>query len=295
MRTKKIKTGAIECEMKDLFFPVELRDELMPSNKEYSKRVIGLINGADFLLNQCSDVYTLVKNIDIFPKIEDALNAAGIEFSVSYRHINHVRFYADYKITDSRYAYTMQGTDDMICPMISVHHSYNGLTKYKIIFGYFRLVCSNGLTIPVAEMAQFNLVIVGKHTDSIEGSFKKLESMLQYFVTDAEYILNSITTKYEALNQKVVAQANFKTRLEEVLEASKITMVDNNKFNTLNDITMRIEEEANNSRLGYNGKVTDFLIYNGINQYLNDDNRNIVTPELRMEKDAKVLEYMLAN
>lgn len=296
MRAKKIKIGMVDCTKEDLFFPVELRKEEMPSNKEYSMKVVGQINGSDFLLNQCSDVYTLVENENIFPKIEDALNVAGIEFEVSYRHINHVRFYADYKITDERYAYNMHNTNDFICPMISVQHSYNGLTKYKIVFGYFRFVCTNGMTVPVAEMNQFNLVIVGKHTDSIEGSFKRLESMLEYFVNDAELILNSITAKYEAMNQKVFhSETSFKERLEEVLEASKITMVDNNKFNTVNDILDRIETEANDKHLGYKGQVTDFLIYNGINQYLNDNDRNIMTPEVRMEKDSKVLEYMLAN
>jgi hypothetical protein len=47
--------------------------------------------------------------------------------------------------------------------------------------------------------------------------------------------------------------------------------------------------------LGYKGVVNDFLIYNGINQYLNDDNRNIQVPEKRMETDSLVLEHMLST
>jgi len=39
--------------------------------------------------------------------------------------------------------------------------------------------------------------------------------------------------------------------------------------------------------------VNDWLIYNGINQYINDDSRNIASPEKRRETDSKVLEYML--
>ena len=70
-------------------------------------------------------------------------------------------------------------------------------------------------------------------------------------------------------------------------------MVDNSKFNTMNDITNRITAEANKTGLGYNGRVNDWLIYNGINQYINDDNLNIASPEKRREKDSKVLEYML--
>jgi hypothetical protein len=53
--------------------------------------------------------------------------------------------------------------------------------------------------------------------------------------------------------------------------------------------------EANGEKedLGYNGRVNDWLIYNGINQYLNDNNRNIAVPEKRMETDSEVFQYML--
>ena len=292
-RVKKVKNGATICGMEDILFPVEVRNEEMPSNKEYCKRIVGQINGGDFLLNQCSNIYALVKNEDIFPNIEKVLNDNNIEFTVVYRHINHVRFYADYIITDKRYAYTMRGTNDTISPVIRVQHSYNGLTKYKIVFGYYRLVCTNGLVIAVAEMKKFNLMIVGKHTESVKQSFKKLDEMIKFFSANASSVTLAITEKYELLGGRWVADAE--DRLKEVLEASKITMVENNKFNTVNDIMSRISVEANKENLGYNGRVNDWLIYNGINQYLNDNSRNIMNPEVRMEKDSKVLEYMMAN
>jgi len=288
---RKIKKGAMICGIDDILFPVEVRDEEMASNKEYSKRIVGQINGADFLLNQCSDIYKLVPNADVFPNIEAVLDAHGIEYTVTYKHINHVRFYADYKITDARYSYTMKGTNDVIMPMIRVQHSYNGLTKYRIIFGFFRLVCSNGATIPVAQMKRFNLVIIGKHTEQIEKSFGKLNEMLIYFGANAHAISGAITEEYEKLGDAWRTAPEL--RLEEVLEACKIAIIDNAKFNTINDIMSRISAEANEVGLGYNGRINDWLIYNGINQYLNDNSRNIATPEVRMEKDSKVLEYML--
>jgi len=290
---KKVKTGAVICGIDDILFPVEVRDEEMASNKEYCKRIVGQINGGDFLLNQCSNIYKLISNADIFPNIEAVLEANGIEYTVEYSHINHVRFYADYKITDSRYGYTMKGTNDKIMPMLRVQHSYNGLTKYRILFGFFRMVCTNGLTVAVEEMKRFNLVIVGKHTEAIKNSFSKLNEMLIYFGANAHIISGAITQKYEKLGDAwTITPEN---RVKEVLEASNIIVVENNKFNTLNDIMSRISLESNKDNLGYNGRVNDWLIYNGINQYLNDDSRNIATPEVRIEKDSKVLEYMLAT
>lgn len=289
----KEKIGAVICNLQDLLFPVEVREEEMASNKEYSYKIVGQIDGADFLCNQCSDIYQLVPNSDIFPNIELILDANDIEYEVEYKHINHVRFYADYKITDKRFAYTIKGTNDVICPMLRVQHSYNGLTKYKIIFGYFRYVCGNGAVIPLEEMKRFNLVITGKHTEAIMKSLHQLDGMLKYFATEASTIVKAITDKYEVLNSRIVN--SLEDRLTEVLEATGINAVENSKFNTIADITRRIMNEANTVGLGYNGRVTDWLVYNGINQYINDNERNIVVPEKRMETDSKVFEYMLAN
>lgn len=289
----KEKIGAVTCKLKDLLFPVEVREETMASNKEYSYKVVGKLRGKDFLCNQCSDIYQLVPNSDIFPNIELILDANDIEYEVTYSHINNVRFYADYVITDKRFAYTIKGTNDVICPMLRVQHSYNGLTKYKIIFGYFRMVCENGMVIPVTEMKRFNLMITGKHTEAIKRSLKQLDGMLKYFVAEASLIVKAITNKYEVLGGRSVTNLN--DRLTEVLEATGMRAVENSKFNTLADITRRIQKEANTVGLGYSGRITDWLVYNGINQYINDNERNIVVPEKRMETDSKVMEYMLEN
>jgi hypothetical protein len=288
-----IKQGATTCTVDELLFPVEVRNEEMKCNKEYSRKIVGYVGGEEMLLNQCSDIYVLIPNQDIFPNIEQVLEANGIEYEVTYRHINHVRFYADYVITDKRFAYKMRGTNDLIMPMISVQHSYNGLTKYKIIFGYFRFICENGLVIAVEEMKQFNLVITGKHTENVRKSFTQLNHLLVRFSNEAENITSAIVKKYELLGGRMVTNLN--NRLTEVLNAVGITAVDNKNRNTLEDITHRIMVEANAQGLGYNGRVTDFLVYNGINQYIHDDNLNIAAPETRMAKDSNVLEYMLEN
>jgi hypothetical protein len=289
----KVKRGQQICELQNLLFPVELRDNPMPCNQEYSKIVVGQINGGDFFLNACSPRYELVENKLIFPNIEQILNDHKIKFDIQYSHTQNVRFYANYMITDKRYGYTMNGTSDTIQPMLRVTHSYNGLTKYKIIMGYFRVVCSNGLTIPVQEMEKYNLVIIGKHTTSILRSLKQLDSLLTVFSNEAIQITRAITDKYEMLGGRMVV--NLQDRVTEVLTQNKIGMVDNQNFNTVNNIVDRIKVEMNDTALGYGGKANDWLVFNGINQYLNDDSINIAAPEKRMETDSKVLEFMLEN
>ena len=289
----KVKRGTTICKLEDLNYEVEVIDNPFKCNDEAAKWVMGKLNNEEFFIQACSKRYELVENKLIFPNVETILKQHGIEFNVQYSHTQNVRFYANYMITDKRYGYAMSGTSDTIQPMLRVQHSYNGLTKYKIIFGYFRVVCSNGLTIPVQEMEKYNLVIIGKHTTSILRSLKQLDSLLTIFSNEAIQITKAITDKYEMLGGRMVI--NLQDRVTEVLHQNKIGMIDNQNFNTVNNIVNRITTEMNDTKLGYNGKANDFLVYNGINQYLNDDSINIAAPEKRMEVDSKILEYLLEN
>lgn len=283
----------IVVDLQDLLFDVKLNDNPRTTNSEYSKVVTGIIDGEEIDLNYCSPRYELVPNASIFPEIENILNAAKINFNVTYEQIANVRFYADYHLTDNRFAYTMNGTADSIYPMIRVRHSYNGMTKYAITFGYFRLVCSNGLVIPVEEMNEYNLHITGKHTTSILGSIDQLKIRLKRFVKNDGNVVTRILNKYELLGGSWVA--NPEKRVEEVLKANGINIVDNSKRNTIHDILNRVFSESIKVGLGYKGRVNDWLLYNGINAYLNDDTLNISAPEKRAEKDSKVFEYMLKS
>lgn len=279
-----------------ILFPVEMIDNPNKTNPEYRKIVVGKINGEDYHLNYCSRVYGFVPNTEIFPKINDILDANNIQYSAEYEHTNYARFYADYTIDDPQYVYTMKGTTDEIKPMLKIRHSYNGLTKYQIVFGYYRMVCTNGLTIPVKEMEMFNLKIVGKHGyKAIVNSMEEFNEMLINFANNAPKIIDQITGRFEEMRKKEVANTNAaRERIKEVLEASSIKIVENKSLNTIENILARIEFEANDPKLGYKGIINDWLIYNGINQYINDDERTVEAPESREKKDSEVLEFMLS-
>jgi hypothetical protein len=117
-----------------------------------------------------------------------------------------------------------------------------------------------------------------------------LTSLSENYATVSKTIID----KYELLGGRMVTDAD--ERIKEVLEASNIIAVENSKFNTVDNILGRITAELEKPELaGYNGVINDWLIYNGINQYINDNERNSTLPEKRAEIDSKVLEYMLEN
>lgn len=286
-RRVSFKNANYPDSLNEILFPVEMRENPRKSNPEYSRIVTGKINGEEVDLNYCSDRYELVPNAQIFPVVRNLLLTHGLKFSEKYSHAHHARFYAEIILEDDKFAYHVQGRSDVVKPMLKIQHSYNGLTKYMITFGYFRLVCSNGLVVPVEEMKKYNLAVTGKHTASIRQSLSQLNVSLTYFVENADQITLAITAGYEALASKAVK--NPADRVKEVLEANKIRIVENNKFSTMNYIMDRINQE----KPIYDNKVNDWLVYNAINSYLFSD-RTIEAPEMRRQKDQKVFNTLLA-
>lgn len=304
----RLKREAIEAEIRDrrdagtrksttldeMCFPVELRDNPRNTNTEHSKVVVGIIDGEEIDLNYCSPIYELVPNEMIFPKVEEILNQHGIKFKAEYSHTKNARFYGNYTIEDERFHHQMKGTNDVIKFIWNFEHSYNGLTKYKGVAGFYRLVCTNGLVVPVQEMEAYNLEIKGKHTASILKSLDDFSAILTRTTNELTTVKKSIVQKYEVLGDRWIADpVERRARVEEVLNATKIGIKDNKSFDTIDNIMGRITDEATKTSLGYDGKVNDWLIYNGINQYVNDNTLNIAAPEKRRETDSKVLEYML--
>ena len=265
--------------LNDLIFPVSKVENPANTNSEYGYIVQGDVEGEIMDLNYCSDRYELVPNEVIFPRIEADLKSRGYKFSVAYHAIDNVRFYAKYVLEDSNLA--IGSGSDQVKPMISVNHSYNGLTKYAITFGYFRMVCSNGLVIPLEGHEATNLHISGKHTESILASFELMFSKMDIFFGMQE----TIKKRFEVLTDRSIA--NYGERIEAVLEASKLKP---SKVQ-LTEINATAVNEANTLN---GGVVNDWLIYNAINAYIYKGvdakgNKSKAVPEKKAAMDAKVL------
>lgn len=268
--------------LQDLLFDVEKRPATIPSNSNCAFDIIATIDGQEQRLATCADRYELVHNASIFPRIEADLEARGYTYTKSYHMIDNARFYAKYILEDSSLA--IGKGKDKIKPMISVAHSYNGLTKYNITFGYFRLICTNGLVIPAEGQEDKNLRISGKHTKEILNSFEILWDKLDYFFS----IQDTFKKRFEVLTDRIVV--NYADRVEEVLNATKVKPSKAQKL----DILTTIENEAK----VLDTDVNDWLIYNGINAYIfkgtdSNGNRSKAAPEVKSATDSKVLAYMM--
>jgi len=280
------KKGLEVCTLDEIMFPVEKVVETeFDCNSDYAYNIFGYL-GQDKVktrLNVCSDRYELVPNSKIFMPVRETLQTKGIAFEETYMHMNNARFYGNFMINGADHKVN-GNPNDVVKPMLRVQHSYNGLTKYMISFGYYRMVCTNGLVVPVKEKDEFNVAITGKHTQSIQQSLTKLFSVVDLFVNEGKkYLIN-----FDTLADRMVV--NVEDRIIEVMAATGLSIVDNKNVNTLDYIGGVINDEAFKY---YNGNTNDFLIYNGINQYINNNSLNVKAPEVRIESDKRVFQYML--
>lgn len=241
------------------------------------------LKGKTTLLNTCSETYELLTNRSIFQKIEDILTKGNIKFTVEYKMIDFSRFYADYTIRTG--GISVGNRKDLIYPVLRVEHSYNGLMKYKMTFGYFRMICTNGLVVPVEGKEESNFTVVGKHTASIQKSLDTLIEKIEYFTKNNK----KFSEKFTVVAERWVE--NWVDRVETVIAVSGVGK------RGFDQITEKIKEEA---ELFNGGKVNDWLIYNGINYHIfnaitTEGKEYATAPNLRRDSDRKVWETIYNN
>lgn len=271
---KEVKT------LSNMLFDVEMVDvcELLPNfttNNEYSRAIVGTIEGQKKLLNVCSPRYELIPCADIFLPIKGILETQGISYTEKYSSENDVLFLAEYTLNDLK---TNVGGGDEIQYKINVTHSYNGLRKYAINSGFFRLICSNGLVIPVEGKEAENFCISGKHTVKINDSFEQLNKLIASLSCG-----NSIE--------------NFSNRFAKLakheLEGSELERVFDIAFKSSDTVKSShkdyaksvLQVEANK----LNVKPNLWLVYNAVNQVINSDALNAKTYEKRSMLDNATL------
>lgn len=274
--------------LKELLFKVEMapiKEKLgMGSISSTEYGIFGEIDGNTILLNTCSDVYELVPNEKIFPVIEKILKKGNIPFDVTYKMIDHSRFYADYTLKTG--AVSVGNNKDKIYPVIRVTHSYNGLLKYKVIFGWFRLICGNGLVLPVEGKEEANVSIVGKHTKQILASLDQLMDKIKTFISNPD---GMYTKKFETLANRWVN--DWQTRIVEIMTVSGVGKRGYNQIEAI----LEAESDSLNG-----GRVNDWLIYNAFNYHIfnaktSDGKEYATAPNLRYDQDKKVFDVIYKN
>lgn len=225
-------------------------------------------DGEKKIVNVCSNTYNLKPLSEILLPIEEILDK-HFDYSASYRHNEHCRFFVDYVVHKPD---TMQDSTDIILPKIRIQHSYSGDVRYEIKYGFWRQICSNGLTVMVD-----GATVRAKHTTNKLKLGTNVEGLLEFVDKASDF-----KRQYEVLGDRAVL--DFGERVLEVISATNFPK-------GLKDMVLdRITYE--NGFLGL--PATDWLVYNGFNYILNHNHSELMMQEWnRQTLDKNILNYLL--
>jgi len=149
-------------------------------------------------------------------------------------------FAVDYILNDDSYIIKVKGSDDQIQPMLRYTNSYAG-GPTTANFGFFRKICSNGLTIcqtkigfSVRHNSMVNEVVIPKIAETIEkfmdnefySLHKKFEVLAETSITDLEGFVKYVATKqdlfmYEMSEKNPEPSANARLVLDIIRNEAK--------------------------------------------------------------------------
>lgn len=270
-----------KSEHKAFFYPVRKvpMEELMQPgaiidyNSKLTHAVVMDTPEGPRMVNACSKGYTVITNEEIFKPLSEYL---GKSFDLEQKgHINNYsKFYMDYILHDKELAVT---PTDTIFPRLRVQNSYDGSLRYQFTLGFHRLVCSNGLTIPVSDIKEVHMKM--RHTPAALGKWEKVVQIATDFLENANKMLGG----YKELASNKLTMEEAITRMQDVLENTKAP---SKKLESMT-ATLHADHERGLP-------ITDWLVYNAINYELNHGSSR-AAPHKKDKVDAQVLDYLLEN
>jgi len=217
------------------------------------------------LFSIVSPKYKIVKHIDILSKVEDAI-VKHIEYGAPKRTIatfeNGARMQAKYIFPDV--SVNIKGADN-IHPSIEIRNGYDGMWGFGVMFGAFRLVCSNGLVI-----GQKELNFRKKHFNPAQ------QFLSQDMLSDSMEAFSEKTEIWKTWAENVMEQAQIAKAMEDMDLREKEVDGINNVIETSTGITLLA-----------NQVVTKWIFFNILSQYITHHVSSInrqVELEARMRK-----------
>lgn len=264
-------------DIKSIFFPVEkvsMADIMpgyqYPSDSSHAIRVIKP-DGSKAIVNFCSEDYQLVRNEDVVtPFITEMQKFWEIDTQVKQNGWS--QFFVDVILKSQAHKVIKVGE---IFPKVRMINSYDGRIRYHFDMGFWRKVCSNGLTVPLDG----GVSIKKLHTPGITQvtEFSAVLQMVTEFIKKAD----DLVELYKELTDQVLRSPI--DRVKEVIEETKFPS------SLEEDVMKRLEYEANLMAT----PINDWMVYNAFNYQLNHS-EEVKTKEIkRMEVDEQVINYLL--
>lgn len=229
---------------------VPIKDYLPKFNtsSRYSHLIIVDAPDKPIVVNACSKNYQIIRNEDIFKPLKEHLDS---NFAIEERiiHRGYSKFYVDYVIKDKSFAVIPK---DSVLPKIRVMNSYDGSLKFSFNFGFHRLVCSNGLSVPIQGLSSKTIKIM--HTPGAIGRWDKIVELAKEFLDESKNLI-------QGYKDMAAIKLTFDQALEKIEYIVKHTKAPSKQKEQM---VARLEEER---KMGL--PLSNWLVYNAVNYQLN--------------------------
>lgn len=224
-------------------------------------------------VNSCSKNYELIPNRDLItPLIEKLSDDHDIELKVKHR--DYSKFYVDVLFKDGK----QKLQKDDIFPRIRLINSYDGSIRYSFSTGFYRLVCENGMAVPIEDSAETKFKMMHTITAGNERAILKTQNAIEEFLERSPKLMQGFTP----LMKKQIAFEAAVAKMQEIAEE-----IDLYPKKLIEEATARLQVEKG---LGY--QINDYLIYNAMNYALmNADTQ--MKEHKRDNIDREVLNYLM--
>lgn len=228
-------------------------------------------------VNTCSERYTLLTNEEILSPLMEELekNYPGHIKLISSIYQDAI-FNFKISIESNPINLGKKHALDTIFPSIAIDNSYNGKKKLSYLFSIMRLVCTNGMMIPVELFPGAVFMHTPEEgelaTDTVMGLFADFMDNLDKYIEPFEDL-------------RATPVFNIHHRVDQVIEATKFPT------SLRDDVIERIAYEQQQLNL----PTTQWLVYNGFNYLLNHSKDIEMAPYKRQKIDSEVQLFLLEN
>lgn len=223
------------------------------------------------VVNVVSASYGHLPNEDFFAQAEAAIIDAGLKYETRSINRENRSFAVDYVLNDDRFVIKVKGkavdkdnkkVGDIIKPMLRFVNSYDGMSKASGTFGFYRLVCTNGLMV-AKEVVGFKVLHKGMIAQVV---LPQIAPLVQKFMDNEFYTLSK---KFEVLAERPIKDLNL--WVKGVADKTKLFGYEISEKNPLPSLNARLVLETIKKESELLGVEPNYWLgYNAFNEVLHD-------------------------
>ncbi|MEO1485702.1 MAG: DUF932 domain-containing protein [Bacteroidota bacterium] len=227
------------------------------------------------IVNVVSNSYGHLPNQVFFKKAEEMMQNSGLNFELQTINRDDRAFAMEFIISDKS-QFTVKHKDDVILPMLRFKNSYDGSERTSGHFGFYRLVCSNGL-----HVAKANIHFSIRHTkNNTHLVMPRLNSLFNRFMNNEFY---SIVEKF--LKMQSVELLDTKKFVQEVLERTKLFKYEcSDKNMDPSKKSREVLKILDNESLAMGTNPNLWLGYNAFNSVLHRNMKKSFSQQEKLDK-----------